>query len=49
MVKAFGVVVILALAGCSGVLPRQNTASPCVASEASYECQIERYQNVNVL
>jgi hypothetical protein len=48
MVKAFSVVVILALAGCAGVPPYQHTVSPCFASEASYECQVERYQNVNV-
>ena len=48
MFKAFSVVFILALAGCSGVPHRQYTASPCFAGEASYECQIERYQNINV-
>jgi len=47
MVKAFSVACIFALAGCSGVPAYQYTASPCFASEASYECQIERYQNVN--
>jgi hypothetical protein len=47
MVKALGVVFILALAGCSG-LPAQHAASPCDAGEASYACQVERYQNVNV-
>jgi hypothetical protein len=39
---------ILGLAGCASVQPGQYTASPCSASEASYECQIERYNNVNV-
>jgi hypothetical protein len=48
MAKPFIVVFLLALAGCSGVPRRQDLASPCYASEASYECQIERYQNVNV-
>jgi hypothetical protein len=48
MVKAFSVVVILVLAGCSAVPYRQPTVSPCAAGEASYECQVERYQNVNV-
>jgi hypothetical protein len=48
MVKAFLVVFILALSGCSGVPYRQHVASPCFASEASYECQVERYHNVNV-
>jgi hypothetical protein len=48
MVKAFSVVFILALAGCSGLPSRQYTVSPCFAGEASYECQVERYHNVNV-
>ena len=48
MVKAFSVVLVLALAGCSGVPYRQYTASPCSMGEATYECQIERYHNVNV-
>jgi len=47
MVKAISVAVILALAGCSGVPYRPPTVSPCSAGEASYECQIERYQNVD--
>ena len=47
MVKAAVVVLLLALAGCSGV-PYHPDPSPCAASEASYECQVERYQNVNV-
>lgn len=45
MIKALSAVLLLALAGCSGV-PRQYPTSPCTASEASYECQIERYHNV---
>lgn len=48
MVKALGVVFILALAGCSGLPPVPHGASPCDAGEASYACQVERYQNVNV-
>lgn len=48
MVKAISVVFILALAGCSGAPYRERTASPCFTGEASYECQIERYQNVDV-
>jgi hypothetical protein len=47
MAKAITVVLLLALAGCSAV-PRRQDASPCAVSEASYECQVERYQNVNV-
>jgi hypothetical protein len=48
MVKAIGVVFLLALAGCSGLPRYQSTASPCSAGEASYACQVERYHNVNV-
>jgi hypothetical protein len=48
MAKVFSVVFILAVAGCSGAPLRQYTASPCLAGEASYACQIERYQNVSV-
>lgn len=48
MVKALGVIVLIALSGCSGVAPLRNMASPCAVSEASYECQVERYHNVNV-
>ncbi|HXE48676.1 MAG TPA: hypothetical protein VN663_09915 [Ramlibacter sp.] len=46
MVKAFIVVLLLALAGCSGVPTRPYIESPCSAGEATYECQIERYHNV---
>lgn len=48
MIKAFSVIVLLGLAGCSGIPPLQYSASPCSAGEASYECQVERYHNVNV-
>ena len=48
MIKAFGVVFLLALSGCSGLPLPQYAASPCAAGEASYECQVERYHNVSV-
>ena len=48
MVKSFALVFILALAGCAGLPQQQHAASPCAADEASYECQVERYQKVNV-
>jgi hypothetical protein len=48
MVKAFSVFFILAIAGCSGVPHTPPTASACFAGEATYQCQIERYHNVNV-
>jgi hypothetical protein len=39
---------LLLSAGCAGLPPGPVTASPCSVSEASYECQVERYHNVNV-
>ncbi|MGZ5786653.1 MAG: hypothetical protein ACXWJM_12090 [Ramlibacter sp.] len=49
MVKAILAVWLLALAGCASVPPHAvDTRSPCYANEASYECQVERYHNVNV-
>jgi hypothetical protein len=40
---------LLALAGCgSAPPPVVDMRSPCFAKEASYECQVERYNNVNV-
>ena len=48
MVKAFSIsIVLVALAGCSGLPPYQYSASACLAGEATYACQIERYQNVS--
>jgi hypothetical protein len=47
MIKGLRIVFIAALAGCSGIPQREYAASPCFADEASYECQIERYHNVN--
>jgi hypothetical protein len=38
---------ILALASCTADARRDEALSPCVKSEASYECQVERYRNVN--
>ena len=48
MFKTFGAIFTFALAGCAGLpsAPPQDP-SPCATSEASYECQIERYRNVN--
>jgi len=49
MVKAFFIVVLgLFLAGCSGMPRAPDVSSPCYANESSYECQVERYHNVNV-
>jgi hypothetical protein len=39
---------LLAVAGCTAVVPRNVVPSPCVLDgEASYACQVERYENVN--
>jgi hypothetical protein len=48
MIKAFSLVFLLGLAGCSGIPHHQYAASPCAIDEASYVCQVERYHNVNV-
>jgi uncharacterized lipoprotein YmbA len=47
MARRFTLILLLALAGCSSHPPYQASPSPCSAGEASYDCQIERYQNVN--
>ena len=48
--KSFAaVLLLLLLTACAGVPATGTaTASPCAVSEASMECQIERYNNVNV-
>jgi hypothetical protein len=39
---------ICLLAACSSLPQRQELAvSPCLENQASYECQVERYNNVN--
>lgn len=50
-VKTILVPLVVLLAGCTGV-PASTAAnmtrpSPCAAGEASMECQVERYNNVN--
>ena len=47
MFKASVALFLLVLAACSGVPRAPETTSPCLMNEASYECQIERYQNVD--
>lgn len=47
MVRFFAVGLLLAIAGCSFTPRAIDTSSPCFVSEASYACQVERYQNVN--
>ena len=46
MAKAFIVACALLLAGCAGMPQREVTKSACAASEASYPCQVERYQTL---
>lgn len=48
MIKALGGALVLALAACAGTPVPPQAASPCAQSEASYDCQVERYFNVNV-
>jgi len=48
MARPFVVVFLLALAGCAATPRPPGEVSPCYANEASYECQVERYHNVNV-
>lgn len=48
MTKPLLLLVLLVLAGCSNLQAYQRPASPCDASEASMECQVHRYNNVNV-
>jgi hypothetical protein len=48
MPKSLVLLALLLLEACSGMPTYQRAASPCDASEASMECQVERYNNVNV-
>ena len=48
MAKPLILILLAVLSGCSTVVVQPNTASPCYANEASYDCQVERYHNVNV-
>jgi len=41
------VILLLLLAGCAGIPPSPSNDSPCSAGEASYDCQVYRYNNVN--
>ena len=46
--KTLLLALLLAQAGCTGIAYRTDKVSPCSVSEASMECQVERYNNVNV-
>ena len=48
MRNSFTIVLLLALAGCSALPRGQFAASPCDVSQASYECQVERYGKVGM-
>ena len=49
MARLSGIAVVVALlTGCATLPPAQVSQSPCAIHEASYECQVERYHNVNV-
>jgi hypothetical protein len=39
--------VLLALAACASVQPRQTVASACALGEGTYACQVERYHEVS--
>jgi len=40
-------VCLLGLGGCSELARRDDAVSACAQSEASYDCQVERYRSVN--
>ena len=48
MARSVFMLLLLALAGCAAPV-RQPVppTSPCDASEASYDCQVERYNHVH--
>ena len=49
MSKALCALLVFTLSACATPPPRQLAApSACAINEASYECQVERYHNVNV-
>lgn len=47
MARAARLLVLLALGACTTLPPQPVAPSPCTLGEASYACQIERYQNVD--
>ena len=47
MGRRFIYIAALLLAGCAGATSQTRVPSPCDASEAAYECQVERYNNVS--
>ncbi|GAB2601651.1 hypothetical protein GCM10027034_38600 [Ramlibacter solisilvae] len=48
MARTFSLALLFALAGCAGGTEfRVDYQSPCAGNEASYQCQIYRYQNAH--
>lgn len=49
MAKVLGIAVLLALAGCAGTSSPRSVAapSPCHVHEASWACQLDRYEAVS--
>lgn len=47
LAKLLFVIFSLLLAGCSAAPRGVDRSSPCFENEATYACQVERYQNVN--
>ena len=47
MSRLFPLLMVLGLAACTAVPATPRPPSPCAISEASYECQVERYHNVS--
>ena len=47
MARAFGVLVLLVLAGCSGMAQGTYAAGPCTTNPGGYDCQVEMYQKAH--
>ncbi|HUR90505.1 MAG TPA: hypothetical protein VMZ74_15580 [Ramlibacter sp.] len=47
MRKSITALLLAALVGCASTPQVVHVPSACELSEASYECQVERYKNVN--
>jgi len=47
MARAFGILVLLVLAGCSGMAQGTYAAGPCTTNPGGYDCQVEMYQKAH--
>jgi hypothetical protein len=47
MLKTAGLIVLLALAACSGMPRASYGGSPCQANPGGYQCEIQRYMNAS--